>query len=617
MAGSRNSDDEARGDVDATPREDAAPGAGAQPPISPGNRKDDSLPKADDPVNGAEPAPETGAIPALRSGAPGVGSTVKETLIAITNPVALRGVGSALGGGLVLLLPGLAFNTLQLVFAVALFGSAALDVIYVFSGRRRWGRQRHRAYVMLRALLTLGFLALVGLLAFYGDAGDGIGLELAVVLAGFYVLVRALLVIGSSIRGKNVAGHRVIRIASGVAAAAMAVLAIAWPDAVVQGALVILAVGALILGALLVAWGLRYAEHPERTQIDPYSTTIGEVLWDWIRQSDIGKRSRAEVSQTLYFEGRDRLSKLGAWWVMLVLSVAIASYAVMADSTAVVIGAMLVAPLMVPILGLAGALVNGWANRAGQSVLLVGLGTGVAILLSYGLAAWAPVAIAFDTNTQITSRVNPTALDMLIALAAGAAGAFATVNSRVASGIAGVAIAVALVPPLAVTGISLAKGREDDALGSFLLYLTNFVAIVVAAAFVFVLTGFARHKVLQRNPWGIVATVAPYVALAAVVMVPLVFTSQSAFSTSSNSARVQTLVEDWLGDDSDLLVQSISIDGSEITVMLVGPGQSPDPRDLQDAIVDDLNWRVALTVGVTPVEVTVLPTATPSTLLGN
>ncbi|WNM24886.1 DUF389 domain-containing protein [Demequina capsici] len=559
--------------------------------------------------------PETGPVPTLASGAPSVGASVRDTIVGLTNPVAARGVGIMLGGSAVLLAHDLAFTVLQIVVAVALFGSAALDVRYVFSGRRRWGRQRNRAYVMVRAILTLGFLGLMGAIAYLTDAREGLGLALAVELFAFYALARAVLVILSSIRRR--AEHRAIRAAGGVITGAIAVLAIVSPLGAVEGVLVAAAVGSLVLGALLIAWGLKYVENPDRTTIDPYSTTVAEVLWDWIRTSDIGRETRAELADGLYFEGEDRLSKLGAWWVMLVLSVAIATYAVLADSTAVVIGAMLVAPLMVPILGLAGALVNGWSRRAGQSVLMVGLGTAAAVLLSYGLAAWAPVAVGFDTNTQIVSRVNPTALDMLIAVAAGAAGAFATVNTRVSSGIAGVAIAVALVPPLAVVGISLANDRVGEAAGALLLFLTNFVAIVVAAALVFVLTGFARQKVLRRNPWGVVATVAPYVALGAVILVPLAFSSQGALSSSAQSREVQQVVDAWLGDGSDLLVQSITVDGSDVTVLLVGPGEAPDAAELQTALVDELKRPLALRVGVTPVDVTSLPTATPESWRSN
>lgn len=186
-----------------------------------------------------------------------------------------------------------------------------------------------------------------------------------------------------------------------------------------------------------------------------------------------------------------------------------------------VIGAMLVAPLMVPILGLAGALISGWRRQAVQSAALIIGGVLAAVVVSYALSAWAPQVLSLETNAQISSRVNPSLMDILIAIAAGAAGAFATVNSRVASSIAGVAIAVALVPPLAVVGISLSAQRYSDAGGAMLLFFTNFVAIVLAAAAVFAVGGFIPPGLLQRRLRDVLTTMAPFAALAAVIPVAL------------------------------------------------------------------------------------------------
>ncbi len=111
---------------------------------------------------------------------------------------------------------------------------------------------------------------------------------------------------------------------------------------------------------------------------------------------------------------------------------AIATFAVLQDSTAVVIGAMLVAPLMTPILGLSAALVNGWRRRSGRSLLQVVLGVAVSVAIGRAVLLAAGGRQLRDEQ-QITSRVSPTFLDMLIAIAAGAAGAFATIDRRVTS----------------------------------------------------------------------------------------------------------------------------------------------------------------------------------------
>ena len=289
---------------------------------------------------------------------------------------------------------------------------------------------------------------------------------------------------------------------------------------------------------------------------------------------------------------------------MLALSVAIATYAVLQDSTAVVIGAMLIAPLMVPILGLAGALVNGWTRRAASSAALLTAGVLASVALSYGLSAWAPVVVALDTNTQVTSRVSPSLPDMLIAVAAGAAGAFATVTVRVASGIAGVAIAVALVPPLAVVGISLGAHQLADAGGAMLLFLTNFVAIVLAAAAVFAVSGFARPGQLRQRLRPVLATLAPFVALAAVILVPLVFTSQGLLASSTAQREASKVVDEWLSPDSALQVISIDVQDDEVNVSLSGPTAAPPLAPLREALAAQLERPVGVSVTLTPVTVT-------------
>nr|WP_276511997.1 DUF389 domain-containing protein [Microbacterium thalassium] len=268
---------------------------------------------------------------------------------------------------------------------------------------------------------------------------------------------------------------------------------------------------------------------------------------------------------------------------------------------------MLVAPLMTPILGLAGALVNGWGRRAIESAALVAGGAVVSITLAYGLAAWAPIAISFSSNSQITSRVSPNTIDMLIALAAGAAGAFATVNARVASGIAGVAIAVALVPPLAVVGVTLNGGRVEDAGGATLLFLTNFVAIVLSAALVFIVTGFARPYALRNRPRQLLQTVTPFVALAGIIMLPLMLTSESVLQTQNRERDAQGTVEEWLGEDTEFVVTDVTVASSEVQVVITGPGDPPDTSELLDALQDDFVEPVGLELTVVPVDVTVIP----------
>jgi len=537
------------------------------------------------------------AIPRLRDQAVSV-------FAALANAASLRGLGMVAIGGTVMLLPTATTWLAQTVVIVALALTGLMDLFYAVTGRRWLGKRVNRWLAAARGLATTPIAAVLAAFAWIDPTGETLSLLIVVSALGLYVGVRGLIAVISAVaqRGES---HRGTRLAGGGIAIVLGSLAFLFPDQIATAVIVTLATAALIVGFILIAWGLRRAE--TGSSLDPAHASVTDVVWDWIRASDVGNEARGEQIELLYFENPNRHAKLGTWWFMLALSVAIATYAVLADSTAVVIGAMLVAPLMTPIVALAGALVNGWARRAFHSAALVGAGVAGSILLAFGVAAWTPVAITFSANSQITSRVDPTTIDMLIALAAGAAGAYATVNKRVSSSIAGVAIAVALVPPLAVVGVSLSADRVGDATGAFLLFLTNFVAIVLAACVVFVLTGFAQPWVLRARQRSVLLTLSPFVVLAGLVLLPLMFTSQGQLSRSANERTAERAVESWLGEDSGFVIQQVTVGSEGVEVTVEGSGDTPPPEDLQASLDEQLIGDIALRLIVIPVEVTELP----------
>lgn len=530
---------------------------------------------------------------------------IRSMTSALSNTVALRGLVAIGAGTVVLLLPGATTTLVTFILIVLLGFSGLMDLFYAVTGRRWFGRRINRWLATPRGLAAIVLAGAMALLA-YAGVGD-LTLALLVGLAGIYIGIRGVVSITAALL-KRRQQDPLPGLAGGSLAVIVGVLAYMVPTSIVSTVIITGATGAILVGLILVSWSLR--RDARGSGLDPATASIADVLWDWIDGSDVGRKDRAEQATGLYFEEPQRLTKLGTWWVMLILSVAIATFAVLQDSTAVVIGAMLVAPLMTPILGLAGALVNGWGRRAIESAVLVTAGALVSITLGYGLAAWAPIAVSFTTNSQITSRVSPNTVDMLIALAAGAAGAFATVNSRVASGIAGVAIAVALVPPLAVVGVTLNGGRFDEAGGAALLFLTNFVAIVLSAALVFIITGFARPYALRNRPRQILQTVTPFVALAGVILLPLMLTSESLLQTQSRERDAQRTVEEWLGDESDFDITDVAVVGSEVQVTISGPGDPPAAGELSQSLQDDFVDPVSLRLTVVPVAVTVVPAPT-------
>ena len=180
-----------------------------------------------------------------------------------------------------------------------------------------------------------------------------------------------------------------------------------------------------------------------------------------------------------------------AFFFLVGASTVIASLGLVMNSTAVVIGAMLVAPLMTPILGLALALVRGdprfIAIALRAEVFGVAVSIGVSVLLGLALPSY------FNATPEMLARTAPNLFDLLVAVFAGMAGAYALVDENISPVLPGVAISTAIVPPLANCGLSLALGAYTGAWGSFLLFFTNFLSILLVAAAVFGIVGLGER----------------------------------------------------------------------------------------------------------------------------
>lgn len=184
------------------------------------------------------------------------------------------------------------------------------------------------------------------------------------------------------------------------------------------------------------------------------------------------------------------------YFFMLGASSIIATFGLLADSPAVIIGAMIIAPLMSPIIALSYWILSGNWILILRSLLTILLGTILSFLVAFAFTELIGWKVA---GPEIVSRMNPNLLDLGIAIAAGLAAAFAYTRMSVSAAFAGIAIAVALVPPLCTAGITFAL-KDDvileevglnidrfDEQGPLLLYLTNFIGIVFAGSVVFFL----------------------------------------------------------------------------------------------------------------------------------
>lgn len=309
--------------------------------------------------------------------------------------------------------------------------------------------------------------------------------------------------------------------------------------------------------------------------------------------SEFGARSRPFWHRHLEPEERRRvmhdlalISRTHWYWrfsIMLALSVLVAVMGLLAGSAAVVIGAMLLAPLMTPVLGTAAALAMGLPKKAFISAARVVIATIGCIALAY-VASKLALTGSESLSSEIESRTRPDIRDLIVALAAGAAGSYATVRADTSSSLPGVAVAVALVPPLATVGITLEAGNMVWARGAFLLYLTNLVAIVFVSIIVFLVTGFVPPRRLATTVPRILGAIVVAIGAVALISIPLVRASIGAADASRVDREARAAVNDWLGDGSSLDLVDIDLDGNPVVVELSGPDQPPAEEALEEQL---------------------------------
>ena len=238
----------------------------------------------------------------------------------------------------------------------------------------------------------------------------------------------------------------------------------------------------------------------------PFGSFLNNLSGEW--QINLESRiPRKELYQARIASSKPSLG----FFVLLLCAAVIATLGLIANSTAVVIGAMIVAPLMDPILSLAFALSISNNKLAKRSLLTVVIGVLAVVATSALLASLLDVS---EVNREMTSRTAPNLIDLGVAVAAAVAGSFSMTRERLSNSLAGVAIAVALVPPLCVCGIGLSMGNEVVAVfgrgtvagitnqiseGSFLLFLANLIGITVASLFVFLVQRYGSVLQCWRN----------------------------------------------------------------------------------------------------------------------
>ena len=306
---------------------------------------------------------------------------------------------------------------------------------------------------------------------------------------------------------------------------------------------------------------------------------------------------------------------------MIGLSVVIASLGLIADNTSVVIGAMLVAPFMTPLIGVGLGLAQGNLALMKRSAIATGAGLLVGVFLSFMIGVFVPLD---ELPLEILARGDPDIVDMAIAFFSGMAAAYAVSRESVAESIVGVAIAAALVPPLACVGIMLANNYILESEGAITLLVTNLAAIALGAALVFRRLGVPGTRTAHRSYVKIRWISMALISLLLVLSVPLIFRLADSLAVGQTrpanfrvSTRVKRIVNERIDQAENLKIMYLGRSGSGhsrlIRLLLIAekPVSSELIEDIKSDIREALGQDTPVIIGVFQNAVTANPHAPP------
>ena len=297
----------------------------------------------------------------------------------------------------------------------------------------------------------------------------------------------------------------------------------------------------------------------------------------------LSPEDKKEALEELFVFGKENEQAfLHRMAVLTIVSTVIATGGLLSDSAAVVIGAMLIAPLMRPVMSAAAAITMGWSKRLQQAMLLITVMAAGVVVLSALLASLSPEMLTMSGQTL--ARTRPTFFDLVIALASGVGGAY-VMTRKESSAIPGVAMAVSLLPPLASCGILLEHGDYELALKAFILFFTNFLAMALAAAVTFVVTGMTSSNIREQTRRFIVNFIILFVLLIAATSIPLFYYSNEEWFDAEYQAAKSEIIQNWL-KENDLEIVSVAIDEEKqiYSAVLRGPKPPLSIEDLYNSI---------------------------------
>ncbi len=296
-------------------------------------------------------------------------------------------------------------------------------------------------------------------------------------------------------------------------------------------------------------------------------------------------RDDAALRRAVLFEGASEHRKRSRFWMLLSLAAVIATAGVIADSEATVIGAMLVAPLRIPILGTTLAVVLGDRVNLRRAVGLVVGGAAATVAVGYLMGLAVVGELTSQSNGQVATWSHAGLVDLVAALAVGAVGSIALLRDDIGDAVPGVAIAISLVPPLAVTGIALESRAGQDALGAVLLFGTNVAAILAIGVVVLRVAG-VRATTPVRDPDGPFSFMRAYGAIGLLVVVVTMLLGRASWVLAQESiteAAVSDVVGAWASEQDWDLVGVTSQQG-RVVARVAGAAPLPRAADLATAL---------------------------------
>ena len=311
-------------------------------------------------------------------------------------------------------------------------------------------------------------------------------------------------------------------------------------------------------------------------------------LSNTVRENRFTPEQIPQFERKLFFEGARRRPYLERFGMLMFFATVIATMGIIAGSSATVIGAMIIAPLMTPILASVAALLQGRTDKALRSTLIVLSGVLGVIALSWliGIAVISLGRIlSFDTNLQITGRTSPRLVDLAAALVSGAAGAFCMSRDDISDSLPGVAISIALVPPLCVVGLGLSAGEWDDAGGAMLLFLTNYLSILLAGSGMLALLGLGQASIPEASR---ATRRRAYVAITIgvlIITIPLALTSSRLVSQSQMQRQISAVVTSWAAE-ARYAVMQVEIDFASGRIDITVSGTEKSQPSFAELVAD-------------------------------